>query len=433
MRDGRIESLREYDDLAPGVPLIDAGDAALLPGLVDTHVHVNEPGRTEWEGFASATAAAAAGGVTTLVDMPLNSIPATTTGEALRAKQEAARGRCRVDVGFWGGVVPGNAHELPRLAEAGALGFKCFLVPSGVDEFDHVGEYDLREALPILARLGLPLLAHAELPEAIGAAAGAAGDPHRYETWLASRPAAAEESAIALLIELCRLTDAHVHIVHLSAATALPMLREARAEGLRLTVETCPHYLWFAAEDVQDGATELKCAPPIRERDNRDALWRALRSGGIDMIVSDHSPCPPELKSGERGDFMEAWGGIASLQLGLSVVWAAASRRGHDLGDVARWMSSAPARLAGLSARKGSLEPGRDADIVVFDPDVEWDVDAARLLHRHRVTPYAGARLRGIARATYLRGEHIQQDGAMVGEPLGVRLERSEGRWTSRI
>lgn len=422
---GVIEAVVPFDAVPPGVRLIDLpDDAALLPGLVDTHVHINEPGRTEWEGFESATRAAAAGGVTTLVDMPLNCVPATTTAEALAAKRSAAGGRIRVDVGFWGGVVPGNAGALPRLAEAGVAGFKCFLAPSGVDEFPHVGEAELRQVLPILGQLELPLLVHAELPEPIAAAAASLGPGpwSDYRSYLCSRPHAAEEQAIALLVELCRAYGAPTHVVHLSSARALPLVAAARQQALPLTVESCPHYLHFAAEDIPDGATEFKCAPPIRERSNREALWGALGAGTIDLIATDHSPAAPELKGG--GDFARAWGGIASLQLGLAVVWTGARARGHSLRDVAEWMSAAPARLAGFGRRKGAIAPGCDADLVVFRPDAELLVVPEALHHRHKLTPYTGTRLLGVVEATYLRGELVYGGGKLVGAPRGVLLER---------
>ena len=363
-----IAAVGEYDQAPAGAELVDFGDLVLMPGLVDTHVHVNEPGRTEWEGFATATRAAAAGGVTTVVDMPLNSVPATTTVSALREKLAAAEGQLAVDVGFWGGVVPGNAAELRPLREAGVLGFKCFLVPSGVDEFPAVGEADLRAALPVLAALGVPLLAHAELPGPIEVATAALFDApaDRYATWLASRPPAAEEEAIALLLRLCREHGARLHVVHLSASGAVEALRAAKAAGLPVSVETCPHYLALVAEEIADGRTDHKCAPPIRERANQAALWAALEDGVIDLVASDHSPCPPAMKhlrqadelagaSAGSGDFFRAWGGIASLELALPVTWTAARCRGHGPERLAEWMSAAPARLAGLDARKGAL------------------------------------------------------------------------------
>lgn len=429
VRNGVIAAVGAYDDVPGGVPTIDAGDALLMAGVVDTHVHVNEPGRTEWEGFETATRAAAAGGVTTLVDMPLNSVPATTSVRGLRAKRAAAAGRCRVDVGFWGGVVPGNAAELAPLWEAGVLGFKCFLSPSGVDEFGHAGEADLRRAMPILAKLGAPLLVHAEHPETLErAAAAAAGlDPRDHASWLRSRPVEAEVEAVALLLRLCREFGTRVHIVHLAAPEALPLLREARAEGLPVTVETCPHYLHFAAEEIPAGATAFKCAPPIRGRDTRERLWEALSAGDIDLIASDHSPCPPGLKGADRGDFFRAWGGIASLQLALPVVWTAARARGHGPERLAEWMCAAPARLAGLGECKGAIAPGRDADFVIWDPDAELRVDPDTLHHRHRVTPYAGATLAGVVHATYVRGARAYARDGHDSAPAGRILSRGNG------
>jgi allantoinase len=358
--------------------------------------------------------------------MPLNSVPATTSVVALGEKLAATAGKLTVDVGFWGGVVPGNAGELAALHAAGVLGFKCFLVPSGVDEFAAVGEADLRAALPILAALDVPLLVHAELPGPIDAAVAALGaaPPNRYATWLASRPRAAEDEAIALLVALARATGARIHVVHLSSSDALPVLRGARDAGLRISVETCPHYLVFAAEEIRDGATDHKCAPPIRERANNERLWEALRDGLIDFVASDHSPCPPAMKEMTNGDFFRAWGGIASLELGLSVMWTAARERGIVLERLAGWMAAAPAALAGLSARKGRIAPGLDADLVVWNPDASFRVDAARLRQRHPITPYAGRELYGVVAATYLRGRAVFDRGIVPGPPHGEVILR---------
>jgi len=417
VRDGVIEAVQPYDADVAGGDVIDAGDALLLPGLVDAHVHLNDPGRDEWEGFASGTMAAAAGGVTTLIDMPLNSVPATTTLEALRAKQAAAAGRCHVDVAFWGGVVPGNVAQLEPLWHAGVCGFKCFLAPSGVDEFAHVTEVDLRTALPILARLEAPLLVHAESPSLLRDVAS----PAHYASWLASRPDDAEVEAVRLVTTLAAEYGARVHIVHVSAAASLRVIRDARARGIGVTAETCPHYLCFDADCIGDDALQYKCAPPIRDAANRSALWEGLAAGDIDLVASDHSPAPPAMK---RGDWGSAWGGIASLQLTLPVLWTEARARGHAATDLARWLAQQPARLANLGMRKGAIEAGRDADFVVFEPDVQWRVDATRLHHRHALTPYDGMQLSGAVRATYLRGACIYADDAVQGTARGQLLER---------
>ena len=395
----------------------DVGDWVVMPGLVDTHVHINEPGRTEWEGFTTATQAAAAGGITTLIEMPLNSIPATVTPAALAEKISAANNQCWVDVGFWAGVVPGNIDELRPLLDAGCFGFKCFLTPSGVDEFPCVDEHELRKAMAVLSSSGARLLAHAELPEFIRATEG---DGRKYSNYLNSRPKIAEDSAIALLLHLAAETGCAIHIVHLSSAESVEPLRAARARRLPVTVETCPHYLAFCAEEIPDGATEFKCAPPIRERENCQALWDALRTGVIDLIASDHSPCLPQMKQRYSGDFFSAWGGIASLQLALPVVWTEARSRGFGEADVARWMAAMPAKLAGLSGRKGEIAPGCDADLVVWDPAEEFTVDPGSLRHRHKVTPYAGRKLCGVVKKTYLRGRPVS-----IGEqPFGKVLRR---------
>lgn len=420
----RIDRLAAWDDVPAGAGLDDHGELAILPGIVDTHVHLNEPGRTEWEGFATATRAAAAGGVTTLVDMPLNSIPPTTTREAFAAKRDAARGQCAVDVGFWGGVVPGNQGELAGLVADGVRGFKCFLVDSGVEEFGWVGEAELAPAMQILAGLGVPLLVHAEVAGPIDAASAqlAGADPRRYATYLASRPPAAEEQAIALVTKLCRATKARTHIVHHSAASALALLREARAEGLPLSAETCPHYLHFVAEAIPDGATPFKCAPPIRDAANREELWRALAEGVLELVASDHSPCSPQLKAMEVGDFVAAWGGVSGLQLALPVVWTEAEKRGHTLVDVARWMSAGPARLAGLTGRKGAIAAGCHADLVVFADGERTTVTPESVQHRHKVTPYAGETLRGAVHATYLRGQLVAERGRVLANDRGALL-----------
>ncbi|HEY1404281.1 MAG TPA: allantoinase AllB [Pyrinomonadaceae bacterium] len=433
VRAGRIVAVGAFDDVTQRCPLVEVDDdAVLLPGLVDTHVHINEPGRTEWEGFATATRAAAAGGATTLVEMPLNSIPATTTRESLETKRAAAVEQCYVDVGFWGGVVPGNAAELPRMFDGGVFGFKCFLVPSGIDEFAHVVEHDLRVAMPALAGMGALLIVHAETPAPIEAALAdvepaTAADARRYETFLASRPKAAEDEAVALMVRLCRETGARVHIVHHSSSSSLALIGAAKAEGLPFTAETCPHYLTFAAEDVPDGATEFKCCPPVRERDNREQLWSALDAGTLDLIVSDHSPCPPEMKRRDEGDFLKAWGGIASLQLRLPVVWTEARARGHSIGRVVEWVAAAPARLVGLDGRKGALQTGCDADIVIFRPDEQFRVEPSTLHHRHKLTPYAGRTLSGVVEATYLRGALIYERGEFKSEAAaGALLARGD-------
>jgi allantoinase len=427
VRDGAIAAIEPYSQGSAGADDLDVGDRVLLPGLVDPHVHINDPGRAAWEGFEHATQAAAAGGVTTLVDMPLNSIPPATTAQNLEAKRKAASGRCHVDVAFWGGVVPGNADDIEPLVRAGVLGFKCFLCPSGVDEFGHVSEPDLRDALGVLSAQDVPLLAHAELPGLLRDPAasrdGSSPDPRRYDTWLASRPAESEHAAIDLLVRLARQYHARVHIVHLASAEALPTIRAARRSGVALTVETCPHYLTFSADEIEDGATAFKCAPPIRSRRNRDDLWTGLVDADIDFIATDHSPAPPALKHFDDGDFVRAWGGIASLQLGLAAVWSGAHARGVSIDRVARWMAQAPAAFAGLP-RKGAIKIGNDADFVVWDPDAEAVVDPAALYHRHKATPYAGRRLRGRVLKTILRGTTIYEDGRVLLPPAGALIRR---------
>jgi len=416
-------------DVPAGASLRDFGDAAILPGLVDSHVHINDPGRADWEGFETATRAAAAGGYTMLLDMPLNCLPATCTVEALAAKRRAAEGRCRVDWSAWGGVVSDNQGEIESLAEAGVPGFKCFLVHPGIDGFTMVTEQELRTALPHVARTELPLLVHAELPGPIDTATArlANADWRNYTVYLQSRPEESELSAIRLLLSLCRDYEFRLHIVHLSASQALPELCAARADGLPVTVETCPHYLHFSAEEIPDRATQYKCAPPIRKRENRERLWQGLKDGVIDLVATDHSPCLPAMKGLEEGSFKTAWGGIASLSLALPVMWTDASRRGFSLADVVRWMAEGPARLAGCGHRKGGLAKGYDADFVIFDPDAEFVVSEDRLHYRHPISPYLGEKLRGAVKATYLRGQPVFAHDKFPGEVRGREL-RGERR-----
>lgn len=448
-----ITSIGAYEDIPADCEVTEVSDESIvMPGLVDSHVHINEPGRTEWEGFDTATRAAAAGGITTLIDMPLNSIPPTTTLAGFEAKLAAADGRCFVDVGFWGGVVPGNTDELAALYSAGVVGFKCFLIHSGVDEFRNVTEEDLRQAMPELTKLGVVLIVHAEVPGPISRTGIPPGSPTgqprrggqaspddtqkvsgqhqtdrdvcptRYTTFLESRPRAAENEAVALMIKLGREFGTRIHIVHHSSADALPMLREAKAAGLIITAETCPHYLTFSAEEIPDGATEFKCCPPIRERENREHLWSALGNGTIDMIVSDHSPCPPGMKSRDTGDFLAAWGGISSLQLRLPIVWTEARPRGFSIQNLAGWLCGAPAGLVGLANRKGTIASGFDADFVIWNPKKQFRVDGNALHHRHKLTPYNDRVLQGVVEKTFLRGRKIYDDGEFVSGPHGHLL-----------
>jgi allantoinase len=399
VRGETIVAVEAYDAQMGAVTDVDLGDLALLPGLVDTHVHVNEPGRTEWEGFATATRAAAAGGVTVILDMPLNSVPPTVNAEALRVKRDAAAGQCHIDVGFWGGAIPGNAGDLPALHEAGVFGFKAFLADSGVPEFPPVDAPGLAAALSAVDAL---FVIHAEDPHHLREAPASP----RYRDFLASRPPDAEHAAVGTAIGAARSAGARVHILHLSAASALPLIAAARAEGVRVTAETCPHYLTLDAAHVPAGGTEFKCCPPIRDAANAAKLWTALVDGLITCVVSDHSPCTPDLKRQDTGDFASAWGGIASVQLGLPVMWTAARARGHGLADLATWMALRPADLVGLH-HKGRLAAGADADMVAFDPDASFIVHAGNLLHRNPVTPYAGKSLRGVVTATWLRGRTV--------------------------
>ena len=429
---GRIAAVVPSKKAPDAANRVDLGDVALLPGVVESHAHLNEPGREAWEGFETGTEAALAGGITTIVDMPLNSIPATTTRKALELKARTAAGRCRTDYAFWGGVVPGNAGELEPMLDLGACGFKCFLIDSGVPEFPASGELELGRAMPILAKRGAPLLVHAELEGTAPGTGGpgesfrtpGGGDARRYSSYLASRPRAWENEAIRMMIRLAKETGCRTHIVHLSSSDALADLAEARRQGVPISAETCPHYLTFAAEDIPDGATQFKCAPPIRERENREKLWQGLAEGVLDMIVSDHSPCEPSLKKLDAGSFFEAWGGISSLQFSLPASWTGMKERGLGLEKLGRWMSEAPAALAGLS-NKGRLAAGMDADFVAFDPEAAFEPAPSTVRHKHKLTPYSGRKLFGRISRVWLRGEAAYVDG-YAKPPAGARQGRTK-------
>jgi allantoinase len=424
-----IQAVVDQHQIPAAARVSDFGGYAILPGLVDSHVHINEPGRTDWEGFATGTRAAAAGGHTLIADMPLNSLPPTTTVEALEQKRACARKSSVVDWILWGGVVHDKQAHVEPLAAAGVPGFKCFLVHPGIEGFTMVSEPQLREALPHVVKTGLPLLVHAELPGPIEAATGDLVQANwgRYDTYLRSRPDEAELAAIDLLLSLCREFGFRLHIVHLSTSKAVDALRTAKSGGLPVTVETCPHYLYFDAEKIGDNATLCKCAPPIRTAANREQLWQALREGVIDLVVTDHSPCPPGMKHFDGADFRTAWGGVASLSTALPVLWTEARRRGITLGDIAAWMADKPAQLAGCGKRKGRIAPGYDADFVIFDPETQFTLTANRLHYRHPISPYLGHRLCGIVRKTFLRGRCIFDHGEFPGEPAGRECLRPVG------
>ncbi|MBA3992621.1 MAG: allantoinase AllB [Cyanobacteria bacterium DS2.3.42] len=427
VKDGVIKEIVSVQDVPEGIPVEDAGDLVVIPGLVDCHVHVNEPGRTEWEGFVTATKAAAAGGVTTIVDMPLNCIPVTTTLAALKEKLNAIEGLLNVDCAFWGGVVPGNHAELEKMVAHGVVGFKCFLIHSGIDDFPNATEFDLRKAMPVLAKLGVPLLVHAEMETDCDESDDKPSEhlkaePRSYAAFLESRPRQWENDAVKLVALLCEEFNCRVHIVHLSSSDALAIVKEAKGKKLPFSAETCPHYLTFAAEEIPDGDTRFKCAPPIREKENSELLWKALKDGTIDFVVSDHSPCTPELKLMKEGDFDKAWGGIASLQFGLPAVWTFAKEKGHSLEDVIGWMSQKTAKFAGLYGTKGKIAPGFDADIVFLDPEASFVVEKKNVHHRHKETPHEGRKFKGVVKRTYVRGVKVYDEGTFTREGHGKKI-----------
>ena len=415
--DGKISEVLPGKVEPKGIPFESAGDKVIMPGVIDAHVHINEPGRTEWEGFETATKAAAAGGITTMIEMPLNASPVTTTVDALKLKLEAAKGKLHVNVGFYGGVIPSNIDNLDGLLSGGVFGIKAFLTHSGIDDFPNVTEADLRKALPILKKHDTKLLVHCELESDVTPGlTRSLTDARSYQAYLATRPAQWETNAIALMIRLSEEFDVHVHIVHVSAAEALPLIRDAKKRGLRITAETCQHYLVFCAEEIPDGATEFKCAPPIRERANNELLWEALKDGTLDFVASDHSPAPPDIKEQPSGDFMKAWGGIAGLQFGLPAFWTGAKERGFSLEDVARLLCEHPAQFLGLK-EKGRIAPGYDADLVVWDPEANFVVTESHIHHRHKVTPYVGRTLHGVVERTVVAGKNAFGQGYSFESP----------------
>lgn len=422
IRDGLIADILPVVPDGVRSPVIDIHDSILMPGIIDPHIHINEPGRTDWEGFDTATRSAIAGGLTTLVDMPLNSSPVTTTVRAFEQKLAATNGQLHANCGFWGGVIPGNEQDIEPLIKKGVLGFKAFLVHSGIDDFPNVTENDLRKAMPLIAKHDLPLLVHCEL--ITGNQQPIGSNSQSYQSYLASRPKKWEDDAIGLMIRLCSEYNCRVHIVHLSSADSIAQIREAKQKGLPLTVETAPHYLYFSAEEIPDAQTAYKCAPPIREKANNDKLWIALQQGIIDLIGTDHSPAPPDLKLIQSGDLMKAWGGIASLQLSLPVMWTAAKKRNIDITYIAKWMCENPARLAGVQQHKGAIAKGFDADLVVWNPDQSFKVTEQILHHRHKITPYVGDQLYGIVEQTWLKGAKVFDKGKFMQLNKGEIITR---------
>lgn len=419
---GRIIGVKEGRQIPAGARVVDAGTHVLMPGVVDPHVHINEPGREDWEGFDTATKAAIAGGITTLVEMPLNSSPVTTTVAAFEKKLEAAKGKLHTNCGFWGGVVPGNEGEIIPLAGNGVLGFKAFLTHSGIDDFPNVNEADLNIAMPLIAQTGLPLLVHCELSEDLPPMS----DPKSYQQWLSSRPKEWEDRAIAMMIGLCKKHQCKIHIVHLSSANSIAQIAEAKNQGLPLTVETGQHYLFFHAEDIPDGRTEYKCAPPIRERSNNELLWGALQKGIIDFVATDHSPAPASIKELESGNLIKAWGGIASAQFALPALWTIARKHQASLTNITNWLCTNPTRLPGLQNRKGQIEAGFDADFVIWNPEESFEVTQTQIHHRHKATPYLGKELFGVVNQTYIGGEMVFENGSFPALGRGKVLFNSE-------
>ncbi len=411
IKDGKIEDIMP-ELSAADFPIVNIGNKVLMPGIVDPHVHINEPGRTDWEGFDTATKAAIAGGITTLVDMPLNSSPVTTTAKAFDEKIKATRNQRHANCGFWGGIIPGNQKEIEPLIEKGVLGFKAFLIHSGIDEFPNVTEEDLRKAMPLIAKHDLPLLVHCEMSTEVGSRRSEVRAA--YSDYLSSRPGKWEDDAISLMIRLCEEFQCRVHIVHLSSANSIEQVANAKQKGLPLTAETGQHYLYFTAEEINDGQTLLKCAPPIREKTNNEKLWQALKDGIIDFVATDHSPAPPEMKELSSGDFTKAWGGIASLQFALPVLWTAAKKHGCSLNDIARWLCENPAILPGLQYNKGKIAKGYDADFVVWDPERSFVVSENIIQHKHKITPYLDKELFGVTEQTWLAGEKLFDSGNFV-------------------
>ncbi len=422
VRQGKIADVLRNVDYTIASPVEDAGENLVMPGIIDPHVHINEPGRTEWEGFDTGTKAAAAGGITTLVDMPLNSSPVTTTIENFKLKLESAKNKIHVNCGFWGGVIPGNEKDLEALLESGVFGLKAFLTHSGIDEFPNTNKEQLRKALLILKKFNKPLLVHCELAEDHEGLKLLEQNPKSYSAYLESRPKSWEDEAIKLMIDLCRETESHVHIVHLSSADSISQIREAKAEGLPLTVETAPHYLVFDAASIADGDTRFKCAPPIREKENNEQLWQALQNGEIDLIATDHSPAPPELKEIESGDFKKAWGGIAGLQFSLPVISTAALKRRFTIENISKWMISNPAKLLQLDHVKGKIQKGFDTDLIIWNPNEKFHVVSSSILHRHKITPYENLELTGKVQQTFVNGIKVNDNGNLINPASGKIL-----------